>query len=293
MLTDFFQFLVNGLSIGSLYALIAVGYSMVFGVLKFVNFAHGEIYMIGSYFVMSFALLHIPLYLSLPLGMLTTAIFSVLINRYIYQPLQNKDRLIILISAVCVSIFLQNIVQVIYSPDALSYPYSLPTDIYILNNDIVIRIMDIYIVLIMMIVTTLTWLFIRKTKIGLGIRAIASNSEASKIIGIPRKNLIAVTFFLGGLLATLAGALQGMSTNQIMPLMGVGAGLKAFAAAVLGGIGSIWGSVFGGIIIGISESILIGYGYSLWKDSLSFVFLILFLLFRPQGLFGQKQIIKV
>ena len=153
--------------------------------------------------------------------------------------------------------------------------------------------MDVWILGIMLVSSSITWLFIHKTKMGLGIRAMASNISAAQIIGIPTYKLGSMTFLIGGLLATLGGSLQGMAINQIMPLMGVGAGLKAFAAAVLGGVGSIWGAILGAMIIGMAESILIGFGLSLWKDSLAFVVLILFLLFKPQGLLGRAQVVKV
>lgn len=293
MFFDFIQFFINGLSIGSLYALIAVGYSMVFGVLKFVNFAHGEIYMLGAYFVMALAMQGSPIWFAILGGMLATGFISVLINKYIYRAFGKDNRLGILISAVCVSMFLQNFVQIAFSPDAISFPFALPGNIILLPKNLIIRVMDLIILAIMLISSTLTWLFIQKTKIGMGIRAVASNTSAAQIIGVPIYKLGSATFFIGGLLATLGGALQGMAINQIIPLMGVGAGLKAFAAAVLGGVGSIWGAVAGAMIIGMAESILIGLGLSLWKDSLAFVILISFLLFRPQGLFGNKQIVKV
>lgn len=292
-ISDLLQFLINGLSIGSLYALIAVGYSMVFGVLKFVNFAHGEIYMLGTYFVMSLGIQGAPIWFAIPAGMTAAGVVSSFTNKFVYRPLGHQNRLAILISAVSVSLFLQNLVQVIFSPDTLSFPFSLPGDIILLPHDIIIRKMDIWITCLMFFFSILTWMFIKFTKAGLGIRAIASYAEAAKIVGIPANKLVTLTFFIGGILATLGGCLQGMAVNQIMPLMGVAAGLKAFSAAVLGGIGSIWGSILGGIIIGVAESILIGFGLSLWKDTFAFVFLILFLLFRPQGIFGKKQFIKV
>ena len=290
---DVFQYILNGISIGSLYALVAVGYSMVFGVLKFVNFAHGEIYMIGSYLVMSLVLQGASLWLVFLGAMIATGFLAVATNKFIYRGFQKENKLEILISAVCVSTFLQNIIQIIYSPDALRFPISLPDSILFLPHDLVVRVMGIWRFLIMLMASTCVWLFVVKTKIGKGIRAIASHPNAAEMIGIPVFFLGSVTFFIGGLLATLGGALQGMVVGQVMAYMGVGIGLKAFAAAVLGGIGNIWGAVLGGIFIGLVESILVGFGYSLWKDSVCFILLIIFLLFRPQGILGQKQIIKV
>ena len=278
---------------GGLYALVAVGYSMVFGILKFVNFAHGDLYMLGAYLVMSLGVLAVPLYYAIPLGVLGCASISVAINYFIYRPVKNENRLVLLISAVAVSLLLENLIQLIYTAEVHDFPFSLSDDVILWGERIIIRKMDIWVTLISLLVAFSTWSFVKTTRTGRGIRAVASNRTAALITGVPIDRVISLTFFIGAALATLAGTLQSMITNQINPLMGVSIGLKAFSAAVLGGVGSIWGAVLGGFILGVSESVLIGLGYSIWKDSLAFVFLILVLLTRPQGLFGEKQLIKI
>jgi branched-chain amino acid transport system permease protein len=288
------QYILNGISVGGLYALIAVGYSMVFGILKFVNFAHGDIYMLGAYLVMSLGALTLPIGYSIPLGILACALISVVINHFVYRPVQNENRLILLISAVAVSLFLENVVQLLYTSEVQSFPFSLPDDVLLFaDGKLIIRVMDLWITAITLVLALGTWLLVKYTHAGRGIRAVASNRTAAIIAGVPVDRVVALTFFIGSVLATIAGTLQSMATNQLTPLMGISAGLKAFSAAVLGGVGSIWGSVLGGFILGLSESILVGLGFSTWKDSLGFVFLILILLIRPQGLLGEKQFTKV
>jgi branched-chain amino acid transport system permease protein len=285
--------LINGISVGGLYALIALGYSMVFGILKFVNFAHGDLYMLGAYLVMSLGILSVPVAYAFPIGMVGCALISVLINYLIYRPAQNENRLILLISAVAVSLFLENIVQVLFTSETQAFPFTFANGIILVGDQIVIRYIDIWIVGVTLLLTLSTWLFVKKTKIGRGIRAVASNRTAALITGVPVDRIVSLSFFIGAILATVASIFQSITTNQLTPLMGVGAGLKAFSAAVLGGVGSLWGAVLGGFFLGIAESILIGLGFSPWKDSLAFVLLILILLLRPQGLFGEKQVVKI
>jgi branched-chain amino acid transport system permease protein len=290
---EWLQFFINGASLGSLYALIAVGYSLVYGSLKFVNFAHGDLYMLGSYFVMQSALFAFPMWFSIPFAFVICGLVSVLIYKIVYKPLLQSNRLFVLIAAVAVSLFLESAVQIIFSPNVQSFPYQLPENIIFLGDTLVVRVADIIITSIALGTAFFTWIFIEKTKIGLGIRAVASNSFSASIVGISVHKIISVTFFIGAVLATLAGTLQGMSTNQLTPFMGIAAGLKAFAAAVLGGIGNIWGAVLGGFLIGFAESIFIGFGYSSLKDSFAYVLLIFILFFLPQGLLGKKQLVKV
>lgn len=278
---------------GGLYSLVAVGYSMVFGILKFVNFAHGDLYMLGAYLVMSLGVLAVPVQIAIPLGVLVCALVSVGIQSFIYKPIKTENRLVLLISAVAVSLLLENGVQLIYKAEVRDFPFSLADDVILIGERIIIRKMDIWVTGISLGVAGMTWVFVHLTQAGRGIRAVASNRFAAAITGVPIDRIISITFFIGAALATLAGTLQSMMTNQISPLMGVSMGLKAFSATVLGGVGSIYGAVMGGFLLGISESVLVGLGYSIWKDSLAFAFLILVLLVRPQGLFGKKHLIKV
>lgn len=290
---DFLQYLINGISIGGLYALIALGYSIVFGILKFVNFAHGDLYMLGAYLVMSLGILSMPIAYAWPLGMIGCALISVLINYLIYQPAKNKNRLSLLISAVAVSLFLENTIQLIFTAETQAFPFILTDNIIVILDHIVIRILDLWVIATTLLLTFFTWYFINNTKIGLGIRAVASNQIAAQIVGVPVNRIISLAFFIGAMLATVASVFQSIMTNQLTPVMGVAAGLKAFAASVFVGIGNLWFALIGGLILGITESILIGLGLSPWKDSLVFLLLIFLLLIKPQGLLGNKQVVKV
>ena len=290
------QFLLNGMAIGGLYALVAIGYSLIFGVLNFVNFAHGDFYMLGAYCVMSLGLLALPLWAALPLGMLVCALFSVASYAVVYKPLEKRDRLTLLIAAVAVSLIVENCVQIWYGAEAQSFPFALADDLVTFDgalSDVIVRQMDFWVCGIALTLALGTWLLVRFSKLGLGIRAIASNRMAAQILGVPVDRTIALTFFIGTALATVAGTLQSMATNQLTPMMGIAAGLKAFVAAVLGGIGSIWGAVLGGFVLGFFDSVLVGLGASMWKDTAVYALLIALLLVRPQGFLGRAKAIKV
>ncbi len=290
---DFLQYLLDGLAIGSVYSLIAVGYSLVFGVLRMVNFAHGEFFMLGAYLFMFFFNLKIPLWISFVLSALFVGMLSVGMERFLYKPLRKSGRFAPLIMAVGLSLFLQNFVQIIFSPNPQSFTVSLPEGIIQWGEDILIRKKDIYIFAITLVLTFVFDAFIRFTSFGRAIRAVSMHPQAAMLVGIPFNRIISITFFLGAVMAVVGGVMQGMSTNQIWPFMGVHSGLKAFAAAVLGGTGELWGAVLGGFFIGISESLLVGYDLSMYKDGLAYLILVVFLLYRPQGILGKKLTVKV
>lgn len=290
---DFIQFVIDGLAVGSLYALIAVGYSMVFGVLKLVNFAHGELYMLGAYFVMQCVVMGAPLWAGLLLGGLSVGAFAMLVERLVYKPLRGAGHLAPLITAVGLSLFLQNLVQAVYTPNPQNYPVHLPEGILELSEDLLIRTRDIVIFSVTLALTFLLEVFVRKTKPGMGIRAVAMHAQAARIVGVPFDRSVSLTFFIGAAMAVAAGALQGMAVNQIWPFMGVASGLKAFAAAVLGGIGILPGALIGGLVLGVCESLLVGYDLSTYKDGAAFLILIVVLLLRPQGLLGKARMVKV
>lgn len=289
---DLIQAIIDGIAIGSLYALIAIGYSMVFGVLQFVNFAHGELFMLGAYFVMQTLTMGAPLWFAIFISLLAVGLIAVVIERVAYKPLRKHSRLAPLITAVAMSLFIQNTVQVLFSPNSLSFPVNIPGNI-ITFGELFVRIRDIGIFTLTIVLALLLELFLTKTKAGKGIRALAMHGDASRLCGVPFDRTVSLTFFIGAILAVIAGTIQGMATNQIFPLMGVNAGLKAFAAAVLGGIGELKGAVLGGVFLGISESLLVSYGLSTYKDGFAFVILILVLLVRPQGILGRAQLVKV
>lgn len=289
---DFIQSIIDGIAIGSLYSLIAIGYSMVFGILQFVNFAHGELFMLGAYFVMLFLTMGAPFFVALIFSIFTVGLIAIVIERVAYKPLRKYSRLAPLITAVSMCLFLQNIVQVLFSPNSINYPVNIPGNI-ITFGDLFVRSRDIGIFVLTIILTVSLVIFLNKTKAGKGIKALAMHADAARLCGVPYDRTVSLTFFIGASLAVIAGTIQGMATNQIFPLMGVNAGLKAFAAAVLGGIGDLRGAVLGGLLLGISESMLVSYELSTYKDGFAFVILILVLLIRPQGILGRSQLVKV
>jgi branched-chain amino acid transport system permease protein len=313
---DFLQYVFDGLAVGSVYALIALGYSMVFGVLQLVNFAHGELFMVGAYFVMYAISLGLPWPVALALGMVCVGLFAVVMERLCYKPLRGAGKLAPLITAVGLSLLLQNLVQAILGPNPQSYPASLPDGRFwdILKpivpdpsqvqlpqlpeglfdwGEVVIRHRDVLIFAVAVFVTVGLEVFLRKSRPGRGIRALALQPNAAKLVGVPFDFTISMTFFIGAALAVLAGLLQGMADNQVTPYMGISSGLKAFAAAVLGGIGVIPGALIGGLVLGITERLLVGYDLSTYKDGAAFFILILVLLLRPQGLLGRARMVKV
>lgn len=291
---EFVQYLINGLAIGSLYALIAVGYSMVYGILQLVNFAHAEIYMLGAYMVMMLVSQGFSLPVAFSMAAVGVGLFAVIAERLLYKPLRSQDRLAPLITAVGLSLFLQNVVQGIFTPNPLSYPIQLSGEILALTESgLFVRERDIIIFVATLSLTGAFELFIRKTKPGSGMRAVAMHPLAARIVGVPFDRAVGITFFLGAVMAVIAGTLQGMAFNQIWPYMGVAAGLKAFAAAVLGGIGVLSGALAGGLILGVAESLLVGYDLGTYKDGIAFLILIIVLLFRPQGLLGKIRMVKV
>lgn len=293
MILDFLQYILDGLAIGSVYALVALGYSLVFGVLKLVNFAHGELYMLGAYLFMFMVSLGAPVWFAFPGAMVAVGLFSVAMERLFYKPLRGANRLAPLITAVGLSLLLQNLVQVFFTPNPQSYPVHLPDGIFEFGDDILIRQRDVIIFCLTLLLALGLDMFFRRTKTGMGIKALSMNPQAAQLVGVPMDRSVSLTFFIGATMAVVAGILQGMATNQVWPLMGVNSGLKAFAAAVFGGIGVLWGAVFGGLFLGIAESLVVGYDLSTYKDGLAFFLLIAFLLFRPQGLFGKSHLIKV
>lgn len=313
---DLIQYLVDGLAVGSVYALIALGYSMVFGVLQLVNFAHGELFMVGAYFVMYAISLGLPWPLALVVGMCFVGLFAVIMERLCYKPLRGAGKLAPLITAVGLSLLLQNLVQAILGPNPQSYPARLPEGVmstlfgwlqrdpqtFTLPQlpeglfdwgDLVIRHRDVLIFIAAVGVTFGLEFFLRKSRPGRGIRALALQPNAARLVGVPFDFTISLTFFIGAALAVVAGLLQGMADNQVMPYMGISSGLKAFAAAVLGGIGVIPGALVGGLVLGIAERLLVGYDLSTYKDGAAFFILILVLLLRPQGLLGKARMVKV
>jgi branched-chain amino acid transport system permease protein len=298
-MTTFFQQLVNGLSLGSIYALIALGYTMVYGVLRLINFAHGDVYMIGAYtgYYISRKLQGAgPSLLSalvVMLGaMLVCAVLGVVIERFAYRPLRRAGRLALLITAIGVSLFLENAAQLVFGPDPKFFP-SLAPRADIMIGGVRLTSEQITVIVVSFLLMIALRFFILKTRTGKAMRAVSYNLDAARLMGISTDRIIATTFALGSALAAAAGVLIGMQIPKIDPLMGILYGLKAFVAAVLGGIGNVPGAVLGGLLIGTSEVMVVGYLSSTFRDAIAFGILILVLLLRPQGILGRVQKEKV
>ena len=292
-MTEFFQQLVNGLSIGSIYALIALGYTMVYGIIKLINFAHGDIYMLGAYVgFISIAQLHLGFFPALLLAMVVCGVLGVIIERIAYKPLRNATRIAALITAIGVSYFLEYSTQKIMGPGVKTYPSVLSNQTFHVFG-IQIQMQQIYILAITIILMLALQFIVRKTKIGRSMRAVSVDADAAKLMGINVDATISYTFAIGSALAGAGGVLVGMYYNTINPLMGMVPGIKAFVAAVFGGIGIIPGAMFGGFFIGIVEALVTAYGSSFYKDAVVYAILILILIIKPAGLLGKNVKEKV
>jgi branched-chain amino acid transport system permease protein len=298
-MTTFLQQLVNGLSLGSIYALIALGYTMVYGVLRLINFAHGDVYMVGAYtgYYLSRRLKGdepslIGALLVMLGAMLACAVLGVIIERFAYRPVRRAARLTLLITAIGVSLFLENGAQLVFGADPKFFPSLAPRADFIVGG-VRLTSEQLTVIAVSFLLMILLRFFILKTRTGKAMRAVSFNLDAAKLMGISTDRIIAITFALGSALAAAAGVLIGMQIPKIDPLMGIIYGLKAFVAAVLGGIGNVPGAVIGGLIIGASEVMVVGYLSSTFRDAIAFGILILVLLLRPQGIFGRVEKEKV
>ncbi len=292
-MTEFFQQLVNGLSIGSIYALIALGYTMVYGIIKLIDFAHGDIYMLGAYVgFISIAQLHLGFFPALLLAMVVCGVLGVVIERIAYKPLRHATRIAALITAIGVSYFLEYSTQKVMGPGVKTYRSVLSNQTFHVFG-IQIQMQQIYILAITIILMLALQFIVRKTKIGRSMRAVSVDADAAKLMGINVDATISYTFAIGSALAGAGGVLVGMYYNTINPLMGMVPGIKAFVAAVFGGIGIIPGAMFGGFFIGIVEALVTAYGSSLYKDAVVYAILILILIIKPAGLLGKNVKEKV
>lgn len=294
---QFFQQTINGLAIGGIYALVALGYTMVYGVLKLINFAHGELFTLGAYFGMtlfvSFGLAgSLPIYLAIILVafmvMGLVAVLGGLLERTAYRPLRNASRLSAVVSAVGASIFFQNAILLLWGGNYYVYPESVrPTTIINLFGTGIPLIRFILIGASVLLMLVLYW-FIHKTKTGTAIRAAAIDQGAARLMGINVNRIIALVFLIGPGLGGVAGLMVGLAYGQIDYSMGFSYGLKAFTAAILGGIGNIPGAMIGGLLLGLIETLGAAYLTIAWKDAISFFVLILILIIRPTGILGER-----
>jgi branched-chain amino acid transport system permease protein len=298
-MTEFFQQLINGLSLGAIYALIALGYTMVYGILKFINFAHGEVFMLGAfsgYYLAGLFGVTSPsivwAVIILILTMVITATIGVIIEKLAYRPLRRSSKLTVLITAIGVSLFLQYGGQLVFGAS----PKSFPTLIENYNFDIAgikVSLIQLIVIFFSVFLMLVLRFIVMKTKIGIAIRAVSNNLTAASLMGINIDKVISFTFILGSSMAGAAGILYAISYPSIDPLIGLLPGLKAFIAAVLGGIGNFPGAALGGVLIGIIETLTVGYISPTYRDAIAFAILIIILLFKPSGLLGKKEIEKV
>ncbi len=298
-MTQFVQQLVNGLSLGAIYALVALGYTMVYGTLQFINFAHSEVFMAGAFAAMVVAIhagvAENPTWAGVALVALSAMLFSmvlaIVVERVAYRPMRKSSRLNVLITAIGVSIFLQNVALVGFGT-VLPFPEIVPRTGWeiggvrvSLNNVLILGV-----TLVLMVGLTYV---VERTKIGLAMRAVSHSRDTAALMGIPVDRVIVATFAVGSLLAGAAAFLFCIENPRVDPAMGANIGLKAFVAAVVGGIGSIPGAVVGAIVLGLAETLVSGYFTSTWRDAIAFLLLIVVLLYKPSGLFGRHQVEKV
>lgn len=315
-MSTFLQQLINGISLGAIYSLIALGYTMVYGVLKLINFAHGDIYMVGAFMgyylangigargaqmlsmnpdglvargLLGGGTLEPSLITALVVMLLAMAIcaaIGVIIERFAYRPVRKYSRLTALITAIGVSLLLENGGQVVFGADPKFFPELFKKQNIDLVDGASINSADIVVLIIALALMVALQLIVYRTKTGRAMRAVSFNLQSAKLMGINTDRIIAFTFALGSALAAAAGVLVAIRIPRIDPLMGILIGLKAFVAAVLGGIGNIPGAMLGGLLIGITETMVVGYLSPTYKDAVAFAILILILLFRPSGLLG-------
>ncbi|MDO6355708.1 MULTISPECIES: branched-chain amino acid ABC transporter permease [unclassified Caloramator] len=295
-LDTFFQHLANGISLGSLYALIAIGYTMVYGILRLINFAHGDIFMMATYFAFyTILIFHVPWYFSFIIAIVFTSLLGISIEAAAYKPLRDAPKISVLISAIGASFLLENLAIVLFGGVPKPFPTpNILTDMVNIKG-VMIQKLTFYIPIITIVLLIILAYLINKTKSGMAMRALSKDIETSKLMGIDVNKTISFTFGLGSALAAVGGIMWALKFPQIQPLMGVMPGLKCFIAAVIGGIGNITGAVIGGFILGIIEILLVAFLPSLtgYRDAIAFVLLILILLFKPTGIMGEKISEKV
>ncbi|MGI6611676.1 MAG: branched-chain amino acid ABC transporter permease [Limnochordia bacterium] len=292
-MTEFFQQVINGISLGSVYALIALGYTMVYGIVRLINFAHGDIYMMGAFIgFLATAVMKLPFLPALGMSMAGCAVLGMIVERLAYRPLRGQPRITLLITAIGVSFFLEYSMVWAVSPQPRSYPQLLSS--YQMHiGDLLITAQQVFILMVALVLMIALQLLVQHTRAGKAMRAVSFDEQAAALMGINVDSVISYTFALGSALAGAAGLLVGIYYNRIDPLMGVMPGLKAFVAAVLGGIGVIPGAVLGGLLMGVAESLVSGFLSSTYRDAVAFALLILILLVKPTGLLGKKGHEKV
>ena len=295
-MNQFLQQIVNGLDHGSIYALIAIGYTLVYGVLRLINFAHGDVFMVGAFLgLIAGEKFHQGLWVSMVIAMIGCAALGLVIERFAYRPLRKAPRLAVLITAIGVSLLLENGGQMpqVFGPNSRAYPpFIVGPPLHL--GPMIIQLSAIYIWSITGCISLALWYLVMRTRLGRAMRAVQHDQEAAALMGINVNAIISFTFALGSALAAVAGVLYACDYGTVDPLMGLMPGLKAFVAAVLGGIGSIPGAILGGILLGVVETAMAGLpGGATYQDGIAFLILIVVLLWRPTGLLGTGAVEKV
>jgi branched-chain amino acid transport system permease protein len=299
--TEFLQQLVNGVTWGSVYALIALGYTMVYGILRLINFAHGDVYMLGAFFALYAARWlgaadhpsPLKALAVLLVAMAGCGLIGVVIERGAYKPVRRSSRLSALITAIGVSLLLENGGILLFGPDPKFFPQIIPSAQLSLGWGVTITNQQIIILVVSLVLMFALRFIVLHTRVGRAMQAVSYNHTASAMMGISVDRIITFTFLIGSMLAAAAGVLVALQNPKIEPLMGIMPGLKAFVAAVLGGIGNIPGAVLGGLAMGIAEVMVVGYLSPTYRDAIAFVLLILILLIRPAGILGKPTAEKV
>ena len=301
-MSELLQQIINGISMGSIYALIALGYTMVYGILRFINFAHGDVFMVGAFVGFYVAPLLIPItggsglltaLLVMLIAMAVCAALGVAIEWLAYRPLRSRPKLTMLITAIGVSLFLEYGGQLVFGPDPKPFPALVPSTMIINSKHLVLNSNALVVIGTALALMLLLRYVVFRTRMGTAMRAVSFDHRAASLMGINIDSVISFTFALGSGLAAAAAILYATVYPSINPLMGLFPGLKAFVAAVLGGIGNLYGAALGGLIIGLLETLVTGYISPVYRDAISFAVLILILLFRPSGILGHHEAEKV
>lgn len=288
-----FQQLLNGLAVGSVYALVALGYTLAYGILGLINFSHGEIYMMGAFIAFTcIAMLNLNVWLSFIITLVLCGLLGTFVELVAFRPVRHGARSSQLITAIGVSIVLQNVAMLTWGSASKPFPQVIATNIYKFSN-VVVSNLEIYIFIISVILMATLYFLIYKLRIGVAIRATSQDSDTASLMGININRIISITFAVGSVLGAAAGILMGLYYNSIVFNMGYSIGLKAFVAAILGGIGNIPGTMLGGLILGLVESLVAGFISTQYKDALAFLIMIIVLLIKPTGIFGSKEVEKM
>lgn len=291
-MVTFLQQCLTGISLGGAYALIAIGYTLVYGILRLINFAHGDLFMMSGYF-MIFAMAAMPWYLAIPVVLILTVALGTGIEKVAYKPLRNAPRMSVMISAIGVSYLLQNLATYLFTALPKGYPVIPFLKKIIRFGGLSASLVTFLTPILTLVIVYILILLIHHSKMGMAMRAMAKDYETAQLMGIKINQTISFTFAIGSLLAGIGSILYFTDRMTVFPYSGSLPGLKCFVAAVIGGIGSIPGAVVGGFILGLGETALVAMGYSTFSDAFTFVLLIVMLLVRPTGIFGEKTVDKV